>query len=211
LAAATRIFGLVLCNLLFDHALLIHAQKYFMYKILRIAIWLLPLYIGYQLGYQINVLFGMSATYTQGESILAKVEDFRIKQIAAQTNGYIVLDFITANGTHVNRLLSLPVQMAAPLMNFAIVDIKYLEGSTQEIVITATYDVHKNMIIVNIAVLTLSLMIVTMIAVWATRFANRKIQLPDEPVFTRVDIAGSVGYGTVSTDDFGIKSGHQNT
>jgi hypothetical protein len=159
-----------------------------MYKFLRIAIWLLPLYIGYQLGYQLTVLTGMAKTYNEGETIMATVEDFRIKQIAAQTNGYIVLDFRTSDGAQVNRLLSLPVQMAARLMNTAAVDIKYLEGSTHDIVITATYDVHKNMVIVNIAVLALSFMAVVMIAVWATRFANRKIQLPDDPVFTRIDL-----------------------
>jgi hypothetical protein len=159
-----------------------------MYKILRIAVWLLPLYIGYQLGYQVSVLSGMAKTYSEGESIMAQVEDFRIKQIAAQTNGYIVLDFRTSDGLHVNRLLSLPVQMAAPLMKSAIVDIRYLQGSANDIVITATYAVHKNMVIVNIAVLTLSLMVVTMIAAWATRHANRRILTPAEPVFTRIDL-----------------------
>ncbi|MCC5926211.1 MAG: hypothetical protein JJU41_06570 [Bacteroidetes bacterium] len=158
-----------------------------MYKILRLAIWLLPLYIGYQLGYQMNVLYSMHSTYTTGEIVTARVTDFRIKQIAAQTNGFIVLDFTTSDGTHVNQLLSLPVQMAAPLMNFGMLDVRYNPSNTQDIVITATYQIHRNMVVVNIAVLTLSFMAVVLIAVWATKLANRRIKQPEDPVFVRVD------------------------
>lgn len=158
-----------------------------MYRILRIAIWLLPLYLGYQLSYQVGVLTGLQDTYNTGEMVTATVEDFRIKQIAAQTNGYIVLDFTTADGTHINQLLSLPVQMAAPLMNSGALVVRYKPENKHDIVITATYAIHRNMVVVNIAVLTLSLFMVVLIAVWATRYANRKIARPETPVFVRVD------------------------
>lgn len=159
-----------------------------MYKILRIAIWLLPLYIGYQLYYQMNVMYSLHHTYTNGEIVAATVEDFRIKQIAAQTNGFIVLDFTAADGTHVNQKLSLPVQMAAPLMSYGMLDVRYLASSSQDIVITATYDAHRNMVSVNIAILIISLTIVTLIAIWATKLANRRIASPDETVFVRIDV-----------------------
>lgn len=158
-----------------------------MYHILRWAIWLLPLYVGYQLAYQVNVMYSLHNTYTTGEIIAARVTDFRIKQIAAQTNGFIVLEFTDQAGNHENRLLSLPVQMAAPLMHFGMLDIRYKPSNSHDIVITATYQIHRNMVVVNIAVLTLSFLAVLMIAVWATRLANRRIVQPDDPVFVRVD------------------------
>jgi hypothetical protein len=157
------------------------------FKILRLAIWLLPLYLGYQAAYQVTVLTSMHKTYNTGESILAEVTDFRIKQIAAQTNGFVVLDFTSADGTHVNRLLSLPVQLAAPIQNYALIDIKYRAGASQEIVMTPTYRFHKNMVLVNIAVLSLSLLVTVLIALWATRLANAKIKDPVDETFTRVD------------------------
>lgn len=159
-----------------------------LFKILRIAIWLLPLYLGYQLTHQIGVLVSMHFTYEQGEDIVANVTDFRIKQIAAQTNGYVVLDFTTSDGVHVNRRLSLPVQLAAPIQNYAAINIKYRSGASQEIVMTPTYKFHKNMVLVNIAVLFLSFFVVVLIAIWATKFANKRIRDPQEPVFTRVDV-----------------------
>jgi hypothetical protein len=159
-----------------------------MYNVLRLVIWLLPLYVGYQLGYQINVLYSMHDTYSSGEIVTARVTDFRIKQIAAQTNGYIVLDFTAADGTHIDQLLSLPVQMAAPLMNYGLLDVRYKPSNSQDIVITATYGIHRNMVVVNISVLTLSFLAVFLIAVWATRLANKRIKQPNNPVFVRVDI-----------------------
>ena len=174
------LLGWILCNLL------PHRLSFFsMYRILRVAIWLLPLYLGYQLTYQIGVFTGLQDTYNTGEMVTATVEDFRIKQIAAQTNGYIVLDFTTADGTHVNQLLSLPVQMAAPPDGFRDLDCNVTSRKTNtNIVITATYAIHRNMVVVNMAVLTLSLFMVSAYSCVGNPTGEpKKIARPETPVF----------------------------
>lgn len=158
------------------------------YKILRWAIWLLPIYLTYQLVYQSQVLFSLQQTYNTGEQIVATVEDFRIKQIASQTNGYVVLNFTTADGENINRRLSLPVQLAAPIQNMALINIRYRHGVNQEIVMTPNYRFHRNMVIMNIGILVISALITVLISCKVTTFANKKIADPDEPQFQRVDV-----------------------
>jgi hypothetical protein len=158
------------------------------FKILKWAIWLLPLYLTYQLVYQSQVLYSLQQTYKTGEQIVAVVEDFRIKQIASQTNGYVVLNFSTASGETINRRLSLPVQLAAPIQNMALINIRYREGVNQEIVMTPNYRFHRNMVIVNIGILIISTLITILIARWASSFASKKIIEPDEPRFRRIDV-----------------------
>lgn len=157
------------------------------YKILRVIIWALPLYLVYQTTYQGEVLVSMQKTFQEGEVISARVDDFRIKHIASQTNGYVVLDFTSGSGTHVNRRLSLPVQLAAPIQDMANINIRYREGASQEIVMIPTFKFHRNMVLVNIAVLLVSTLITFLIALWATKLSNRRIREPEEPNFVRVD------------------------
>jgi hypothetical protein len=175
-------FWLVLCYILFIICLIMG------FKILRWAIWLLPLYLAYQLAFQSQVLHSLQQTYNTGEQIVATVEDFRIKQIASQTNGYVVLSFTTSTGETINRRLSLPVQLAAPIQNMALINIRYRSGVNQEIVMTPNYRFHRNMVIMNIGILVISTLITVLIAIWATSFANKKIKDPDEPKFQRVDV-----------------------
>lgn len=158
------------------------------FKILRWGIWLLPLYLSYQFVYQSQVLYSLHQTYTTGESIVASVEEFRIKQIASQTNGYVVLNFTTAEGKVVNRKLSLPVQLAAPIQNMALINIRYREGVNQEIVMTPNYRFHRNMVVVNIGILFLSTFITILIAIQATKYANKRITGSKDPRFLRVDV-----------------------
>lgn len=157
------------------------------YKILRLAIWLLPLYLGYQLLYQANVLIGMQQTYNHGDDIIAEITDFRIKHIASQTNGYVVLRFRSKDGELVEQKLSLPVQLAAPIQNSANVSIRYMKGASQEIVMIPTYPFHQNMVLVNLAVLSISLFFTILVAIWAMKVANRRLVEPEVPIFTRVD------------------------
>lgn len=169
-----------------------------MYKFLRVLVWILPVWLGYQLFYQGVVLYGLQQTYNNGEAVSATVQDFRIKQIAAQTNGYIILDFMPSDGQHVNQKLSLPVQLAAPLMSLPLVDIRFLRESPQPIVMTPVYRFHRNMVIVNMAVLVLSVLVTLAIAVWATRRIGRKLTSPSQPVFERTDLA-TASYGSSSS------------
>ncbi|HAC15969.1 MAG TPA: hypothetical protein DCE78_08510 [Bacteroidetes bacterium] len=158
------------------------------YKILKWAVWLLPLYLAYQLTYQTRVLFSMQDTYENGESVIADVIDFRIKQIAAQTNGYVVLRFTTADGATTEQRLSLPVQLAAPIQNSAKINIRYIKDNFQNIVMTPTFRFHRNMVIVNIGVLTVSTLITFLIAIWGAGIARKRLVEPEVPNFVRTDL-----------------------
>ena len=158
------------------------------YKILKWAVWLLPLYLAYQLTYQTRVLISMQDTYENGESVIADVIDFRIKQIAAQTNGYVVLRFMAADGVTTEQRLSLPVQLAAPIQNSAKIHIRYLKDNFQNIVMTPTFQFHRNMVIVNIGVLTVSTLITFLIAVWGAGIARKRLTEPEVPNFVRTDL-----------------------
>jgi hypothetical protein len=158
------------------------------YKILKWGIWLLPLYLTYQLTYQSRVLFSMQDTYENGESIIAEVIDFKIKQIAAQTNGYVVLRFSSSDGVLTEQKLSLPVQLAAPIQNSALINIKYMKGNFQNIVMTPTFRFHRNMVIVNIGVLIVSTLITILIANWGSGIARKRLLDPEIPNFIRTDL-----------------------
>ena len=158
------------------------------YKILKWGIWLLPLYLTYQLTYQSRVLFSMQDTYENGESIIAEVIDFKIKQIAAQTNGYVVLRFSSSDGVLTEQKLSLHVQLAAPIQNSALINIKYMKGNFQNIVMTPTFRFHRNMVIVNIGVLIVSTLITIFIANWGSGIARKRLLDPEIPNFIRTDL-----------------------
>ena len=100
-------------------------------------IWLLPVYFIFQSGYQVYTYFGIQTTYNEGISYVAKVTDFDVKQIAAQTNGYVVLQFTPSDGETIEQKLSLPVQFAQVIMDSEVIPIRYKVDSAKPIVIIA--------------------------------------------------------------------------
>lgn len=151
-------------------------------------IWLLPAYFLFQSGYQVYTYFGIQSTYNEGESYVAKVTDFDVKQIAAQTNGYVVLQFTPADGETIEQQLSLPVQFAQVIMDSEIIPIRYKEDSAKPIVIIAVYDLQKQVVRVNIAVTLIGLIATIIVSFFANRYARKKIKTGDEKmVIERVD------------------------
>ena len=76
-------------------------------------------------------------------SIAADVTDFDIKQIAAQSNGYVVITFPLPDGNQTERKLSLSIQMAQRIIDTQVIPIRYLEESWQPIVMIPTYELQK--------------------------------------------------------------------
>lgn len=151
-------------------------------------IWLLPLYFVFQSGYQIYTYFGIISTYDEGNSYVAKVTDFDVKQIAAQTNGYVVLRFTTAEGDVIERQLSLPVQFAQVIMDSEVIPIRYKENSAKQIVMIPVYELQKKVIRVNIAVTGIGLVVTLIISFFVSKYALRKIRDGDEKLeIERVD------------------------
>ena len=136
-------------------------------------IWLLPLYFVFQAGYQMFVYSGLNQTYDMGTSHVAEVIDFDVKQIAAQTNGYVVIRFTDNDGGRIEEKLSLPVQMAQVLTDSEVIPVRYLSNSPKPIVLIPVFSLQKEIILMNIAVSSISFLIVVTIAIFVTRFANK--------------------------------------
>jgi len=151
------------------------------YKFLYL-IWLLPAYFIWQAGYQLYIYNGLNDTYQNGESYIAEVLDFDIKQIAAQTNGYVIIRFSDSRDQVVEEKLSLPVQMAQVLMDSETIPVRYKEDSQKPIVIVSVYELQKDVLRVNMAVSGISLFVVVVISFFSTRYANRMIREGEEEI-----------------------------
>lgn len=137
-------------------------------------LWLLPLYLIGMAFHMGAIYYGLEKTYEHGESYIADVVHFEIKQIAAQTNGSITVQFTPENGEEITQKLSQPIQNAAQLQASELMPIRYLSDSYQPIVLVPIYEFHKKMVVMNLAILAVSILITFFIAFVAHRFAGRK-------------------------------------
>ncbi len=138
-------------------------------------IWLLPAYFLFQGGYQVLTYYGIEKTYIEGESYVADVLEFDVKQIAAQTNGYVILRFKTRTGETITKQLALPVQMAQVIMKSEQIPVRYLADSFKPIVMMSVYDLQKSIILVNMAVSWIDCY-----AFFASRYAIRRLRHGEE-------------------------------
>jgi len=143
-------------------------------------VWLLPIYFMFHGGYQFLIYQGLQNTYNDGESYVAEVIDFDVKQIAAQTNGYVVLEFSTSAGEVINSQLGLPVQMAQVIMDSEVIPVRYRSDSFSPIVMMPTYNLQRNVVRVNMAVSSFGLIVTILVSIWASRFALRRIREGDD-------------------------------
>lgn len=139
-------------------------------------VWLLPAYFVFQGSYQLLIYYGIEDTYAEGDSYVAEILEFDVKQIAAQTNGYVILRFTTQSGETITEQLALPVQMAQVIMESEQIPIRYLADSFKPIVMITVYDLQKSVILVNTAVSSIGFLITLLVAFFASRYAKRRIQ-----------------------------------
>lgn len=147
-------------------------NKYLFFHLL----WLLPIYFVFQNVYQVQTYFGVQDTYNNGDSYIATVEEFDVKQIAAQTNGYVVLRFETSENEIIQEQLSLPVQFAQVIMNSELIPVRYKKSSRRPIVMMPIYDLQNNVLLVNMAVTLFGIIATAILSIYASRFATRKIK-----------------------------------
>ena len=158
------------------------------YRLLYL-LWLFPCYLAFISIQQLNVYRGTIYTYANGESIAADVTDFDIKQIAAQSNGYVDLKFIDPEGETIERRLSLSVQMAQKIMDTGVIPIRYKEGAYQEIVMIPTYELQKSTSFMNMIIAIIGLTILCVVMVFVTKYANRRASGEgSELTIERVDV-----------------------
>lgn len=150
--------------------------------------WLLPAGFLFLVLHQGAVYYGLTDTYENGTSYTAEVVEFELKQIAAQTNGYVVLRFETSDSEEIQRQLSLPVEVAGSLQDIRVIPVRYQPGAYQEIVLMPTYESHKNLIWTNVLMASVALLITFFIGLAAHRFARKKLNEKDEElVIERID------------------------
>jgi len=155
-------------------------------------IWLLPAYFLFQGGYQVLTYYGVEQTYEDGESYVAEVLEFDVKQIAAQTNGYVIIRFTTTSGETVTEQLALPVQMAQVIMESEQIPIRYLADSFKPIVMLTVYDLQKSVVLVNMAVSSIGFLVTLLVAVYASRYAVKRLRDGDETLeIERLDTANA--------------------
>jgi hypothetical protein len=143
-------------------------------------VWLLPAYFFVMVYYQWQVLQGLQDTYNQGESLIASIIDFDIKQIAAQTNGYVDLSFTPSDGETREQRLTLSVQMAASIMESEVVPIRFLETSFEPIVMTTTYPLHRRVVLTNMAMLGLGFLGVFFLSIFVSRHISKRLKNGDK-------------------------------
>lgn len=158
-------------------------KYYFLY-----LFWLIPAYLLGLSIHQAAVYNGITETYEDGTSYNAEVIDFELKQIAAQTNGYIEIRFETDSGEEIQRQLSLAVEMAGQLTDISVVPIRYLPDSFQSIVLMPTYSVQRQLTLTNMGMAFIGFLITLVIGIFVDRFARKRIT-EGEPqlVIERVD------------------------
>lgn len=158
------------------------------YKLLYLFL-LVPAYLLGLTIHQASVYYGIHNTYEEGESYNAEVVDFNIKQIAAQTNGYVVLRFETHDGNIVQRKLSLPVDMASFLTDTQVIPVRFQPGNFEEIVIIPTYKKQRSIIMFNMGVAFIGFLITGVIGYFTHVYIRRKDrgEIDDEFTIERVD------------------------
>jgi hypothetical protein len=170
------------CRLILNNTFLMNRYK-FLY-----LFWLLPAAFVFLIIHQAYVYNGIIDTYENGTSYTAEVVEFELKQIAAQTNGYIIIWFETRDGQEIEKTLSLPVEMAGELQEIKVIPIRYQPGGFQEIVLMPAYETQKSLVWTNIAMASVGLVITLFIAIAAHRFTRKKLnEEKEEFVNERVD------------------------
>lgn len=150
--------------------------------------WLFPAYLLFLTIQQGLVYQGTMDTYQNGTTYLAEIVDFDIKQIAAQSNGYVVIEF-EAEGEEIVRRLSLSIQMAQELLESQNIPIRYKKGNFQEIVLYPTYEIQTSTSLYNMSVALISFVVVSIFGLLVNRYVKRKTSgdQTDEFNIERVD------------------------
>jgi len=150
--------------------------------------WLLPAYLLFLTIHQVWVYTGLTDTYQHGSSYTAEVTEFEIKQIASQTNGYVILRFNTDSGDTVQQKLTLPIELASMISDLKVIPVRYRSGAFENLVLMPTYPEHRRMVLSNAVMSGIGLLIALFIAIVAHRFASKKISEEDrELVIERVE------------------------
>lgn len=140
-------------------------------KKLLLLFWLLPAYLGFLTVYETRTYVGLTSTYSDGASLVAQIVELKLKNMQAQSNGIIEIRFTDEQGAEKKQKMTLPIQLAAQLQPYNMIPIRYLESSSTQVVFVPTYDFHKNMVLMNMAITFVSLLITLWIGFRISKYA----------------------------------------
>jgi len=143
--------------------------------------WLIPAYLLFLGIQQTSVYFGVQQTYKNGHSLVAKVDYYHLNNLQAQTNGVVILSFKTPEGKQIKQKMTLPIQMGEEIQDYTNIPIRYMESSFEPIVMIPTYSFQKNMTLIDIGIIVISLFITVGIAVYIEKYfvKRQKLHKPD--------------------------------
>lgn len=152
--------------------------------------WLIPAYLVFLVSQQTLVYIGAKTTFEEGTKYEAEILDMEVKQIAAQSNGYVIIAFQTHSGTRIERKMTISIQMAQSLMGVAKFDLSYKKGAYPEIVLHPTYELQVKSSMFNAAVAFIGLIVTLIAGTYLQKFSNRKSadETADDFNVERVDI-----------------------
>ena len=112
-----------------------------------------------------------------------------VKQIAAQSNGYVIIAFETNSGSKIERKMTLSIQMAQQLMQSSTVDLSYKKGAYPEIVLHPTYELQVKTSLFNGAVAFIGLIVTIIAGVYVQKYSNKRSadETADDFTIERVD------------------------
>jgi hypothetical protein len=143
------------------------------YRLLTLF-WIIPAYLLFLVVQQGLVYKGASTTFNEGEQHTAEILDIEVKQIAAQSNGYIIIRFTTDSDEIIERKMTLSIQMAQQLLQSADVDLSYKKGAYPEIVLHPTYELQVKTSLFNGSVALLGLIVTLIAGVYVQKYSNRR-------------------------------------
>lgn len=144
--------------------------------------WLIPVYLLFLVVQQGMVHKGAQDTYENGETYLAEVTDFEIKQIAAQSNGYVNIRF-EVDGETIERRMTLSIQMAQELMESNMIPLRFKKDSFQEIVLYPTYEIQRSTSLFNLSVAFIGFVVTSVFGFFVNRYIRRKVSNVNEDKF----------------------------
>lgn len=159
------------------------------YRLLSLY-WLIPSFLLFLIVQQLSVYSGAKATYENGDVYEAQIIDFDMKQIAAQSNGYVIIVFTTNSGQTIERKMTLSIQMGQMIMESSVLNLSYQKNAYPEIVLHATYALQVKTSLFNAGVAFIGLIVTLITGVYVQRFSNRKSENEaiDDFEIERVDL-----------------------
>lgn len=143
------------------------------YRLLSLF-WIIPAYLSFIIFQQAMVHFGSKKTIEQGVSYAAEVVDLQMKQIAAQSNGFVVFKFTTPDEGVLTRKHTLTVQMAQKVIKNNIIPISYRKGGYPEIVLVPIYGIQYTTSLYNMWVAIAALLFTVIAGIKIQRFSNAR-------------------------------------